>query len=114
MLPFVFVVGHMSLNTVCNVCLKFSADSLNMRSFLMWQVAGNLAGFGGVLLFTALLRYIPLNIAFPLTQGLAMVGVQVIAARLLFHESLTPAQWVGTGCILAGIILLNLRPATAH
>ncbi|MBC7257480.1 MAG: hypothetical protein H5T66_15385, partial [Chloroflexi bacterium] len=76
-------------------------------SLLDWQVVGNLAGFLGVLSLTGLLRLVPLHVAYPLTVGLAVVGVQVVAAGALFRETISPAQWVGTGLIVLGILLIG-------
>jgi len=43
------------------------------------------------------------------TIGLSVIGVQVIAARLLFRESIGPLQWLGTGLVAAGIVLISGR-----
>jgi hypothetical protein len=37
-----------------------------------------------------LLKYLPLLVAQPMVQGLAILGVQIFAARLFFHESISP------------------------
>jgi multidrug transporter EmrE-like cation transporter len=100
------IVGNLVFNIVAQASLKVSANSPNWRSFLVWQIAGNLAGFITVLTLTGLLRFIPLSVAYPLTVGLAVIGVQVAAARLLFHESVAPAQWLGTLLVAFGIVLI--------
>ncbi len=71
--------------------------------------SGQPLGFIAVLIFTLLLRYLPLHIAFPLVQGLAIIGIQVIAASWLFHEGISPAYWLGTALIVAGILILGSR-----
>lgn len=101
--------GNLLFNIVANASFKVSADSRTWRAFLLWQVVGNLAGFITVLTLTGLLRHIPLHVAFPLTTGLAVVGVQVGAARLLFHESITPVQWIGTLLVVIGILFIGGR-----
>ncbi len=100
---------NLLFNIIANASFKLSATSPTWRGFLTWQVVGNLAGFITVLTLTGLLRLIPLSIAFPLTTGLAVIGVQVVAARLFFHESVTPAQWLGTFLIVAGILIIGGR-----
>ncbi len=100
------IAANLLFNIVAQAGFKLSAHSLNWRGFLLWQVVGNLAGFVTVLTLTALLRFIPLSVAYPLTVGLAVVGVQVAAARLLFHESITPTQWLGTLLIACGVLLV--------
>lgn len=105
------VGGLLTLNLACNVLanasFKFSAMATNWRGFLAWQVAGNLAGFITVLTLTGLLKYLPLSLAYPTTMGLAILGVQVIAARWIFHETILPAQWLGVAFIIAGIWLIQ-------
>jgi len=100
---------NLVFNIIANASFKASASSSTWRGFLSWQVVGNLAGFITVLTLTGLLRYIPLRVAYPVTTGLAVLGVQIFAARLLFHEPITAAQWLGTLLIAAGIVLITTR-----
>ena len=101
------VIGCTIFNIVANASFKAAAQSPNWRGFLTWQVAGNLAGFLTVLALTGLLRFVPLAVAFPVTTGLAVIGVQVAAAALIFHEPISTAQWAGTGVIVLGIFLVG-------
>ncbi len=87
--------------------LKASASSATWRGFIAWQVLGNSAGLVTVLTLTGLMRYIPMHVAQPITQGLAIFGTQVFAAMLLFHETISPQQWLGTGLLIAGIFLIS-------
>jgi multidrug transporter EmrE-like cation transporter len=108
----IFIIGGMlALNLIFNIIgnagFKLSALASNWRGFLGWQVAGNLAGFVTVLTLTGLLRYLPLHVAQPMTQGLAIIGVQIVAAKLFFHETIAPAQWIGILLIVGGIILIQ-------
>jgi len=103
------IVANLLFNIVAQAGFKLSANSPNWRGFLVWQIVGNLAGFITVLTLTGLLRFIPLSVAYPLTVGLAVIGVQVAAARLLFHETITPAQWLGTLLITLGVVLVCKR-----
>src|SRR5207244_2934997 len=57
--------------------------------------------------FTGLLRYVPLSIAFPVTTGMSILGVQVLAARWLFHESIDGVQWAGAMLIGVGVFLVK-------
>ncbi len=100
------IAGNLLFNIAAQASFKISADSHNWRGFLAWQIAGNLAGFITVLTLTGLLRFIPLGVAYPLTVGLAVIGVEVAAARLLFHESIAPVQWLGTLLIAFGVFLI--------
>ena len=103
------VLGNLVANVLANIGFKLSAASHDWRHFWLWQVAGNMAGFIGVLTITGLMRFIPLHVAYPVTIGLSVIGVQVIAARLLFRESIGPLQWLGTGLVAAGIVLISGR-----
>jgi multidrug transporter EmrE-like cation transporter len=101
--------ANLVFNVIANSSFKASAGSSSWRGFLLWQVIGNLAGFVTVLTLTAILRSVPLRVAFPVTVGLAVIGVQVVGARLLFHEPVSTSQWVGTLLIVAGIMLIGGR-----
>ena len=101
------VLGNLLFNVVANAAFKVSALSPNWRGFLTWQVVGNLAGFITVLTLTGMLRYIPLHTAFTVTTGLAVLGVQIGAAALLFHEEISRADWAGGALIVLGIILVG-------
>ena len=101
------LVLNLIFNILGNASFKLSALAANWKGLVGWQVAGNLAGFITVLTLTGLLKYLPLHMAQPMAQGLAIIGVQVVAARLFFHESISPTQWIGMIVIIAGIILIQ-------
>ena len=103
------ILGNLAFTVLAKIGFKLSAASSDWRGFWFWQIAANLAGFVGVLTLTWLLRLIPLHVAYPVTMGLAVIGVQVIAAWLLFHESIELLQWLGTGLVVAGIVLISAR-----
>jgi multidrug transporter EmrE-like cation transporter len=107
---FIALVGaNLLFNVVANASFKLSALSPAWRGFLAWQIVGNLAGFVTVLTLTGMLRFVDLRIAFPLSSGLAVIGVQVLAAHYFFHEPISPAQWLGTLLVVAGILLIGGR-----
>jgi len=105
------VFGLITLNLVFNVLanasFRISAMSETWRGILTWQVIGNIAGFITVITLTLLLRHMPLSIAFPLTTGLAVLGVQLVAAIWYFHEPVSERQWLGTLAIVIGIWLIQ-------
>jgi multidrug transporter EmrE-like cation transporter len=103
-----FLAANLGANTGAHICLKHSAVRTEVRAFLFWQVVGNLGGFLGVLAYTALLRDLSLHVAYPLTEGLTAIGVQVVGGLIVFREKIPAAAWAGTGLILAGIILFSL------
>ena len=108
----VLVIGgllflNLVFNILGNASFKLSALAGNWRGLVGWQVVGNLAGFITVLTLTGLLKYLPLHVAQPMVQGLAIIGVQIVAARLFFHEVISPMQWIGMLLIVVGIVLLQ-------
>jgi undecaprenyl phosphate-alpha-L-ara4N flippase subunit ArnE len=104
---FWIVILNMAFNILANVSFRISAMSATWRGILTWQVIGNLAGLITVITLTLLLRHMPLSIAFPLTTGLAVLGVQLVAAIWLFHEPISRQQWLGTLAIVIGIWLIQ-------
>lgn len=101
------VVANLFFTVIANSSFKLSAQSATLSRFVFWQVIGNLAGFATVIILTLLLRHLPLSIAFPLTTGLGVIGVQVFASRMFFNEPISPAHWMGTLLIFLGIVLLG-------
>jgi multidrug transporter EmrE-like cation transporter len=91
--------------------IDFKSDvqtmATHVNGLVVALILGNLAGFITVITLTWLLRFIPLHIAFPVTTGLAVLGVQVIAGMFLFGESISLPQWLGTTFVVSGIILLS-------
>ena len=92
---------------VANAAFRVSARSATWTDVITWQVVGNLAGLVTVLSLTGLLRYLPLRIAFPLTTGMGILGVQLVAARWLFNEPIGLMQWAGAMLIGLGVFLIQ-------
>jgi multidrug transporter EmrE-like cation transporter len=99
--------NNLAFNILANASFRISALSDTWRGLITWQVVGNVAGFITVITLTWLLRYMPLSIAFPLTTGLAILGVELVASIWLFHEPVSQRQWLGTLAIVAGIWLIQ-------
>ncbi len=104
---FWLITLNMAFNVLANASFRVSAMSATWRDILTWQVIGNIAGFITVITLTLLLRHMPLSIAFPLTTGLAVLGVQIVASIWLFHEPVSQRQWLGTLAIVLGIWLIQ-------
>lgn len=103
------LLADVCANTGAHISLKRSAEGKGARQFILWQVVGNLAGFVGVLAYTALMRGgMSLHVAYPLTEGLSAVGVQLVGGMMVFRERISPMAWVGTGLILSGIVFFSL------
>jgi len=102
------LLADVTANTGAHVSFKHSAQSHAVKRFLLWQVAGNLAAFLGTLAYTAILRGMSLHVAYPLTEGLSAVGVQLVGSLILFRERIPLLAWAGTGLIVSGIVLFSL------
>ena len=107
----VITTALIALNVVfsilANAAFRASARSATWSYVLTWQVVGNLAGLITVIALTGMLRYVPLSIAFPVTTGMSMLGVQIVAAKWLFHEPINAVQWTGALLIGVGVFLVQ-------
>jgi multidrug transporter EmrE-like cation transporter len=105
----ILITLNVVFSIAANAAFRISARSATWGDVLLWQVLGNLAGLVTVVSLTGLLRYMPLNVAFPITTGISILGVQVVAAKWLFQEPINSLQW--TGAVLIGIgVFLVQRP----
>ncbi len=107
LLVFWLIIVNLAFNVLSNAAFRVSALSDSWRGLLIWQVVGNLAGLVTVITLTWLLKYMPLSIAFPLTTGLTVLGVQLVAASWIFHEPISEKQWLGTMAVVIGIWLIQ-------
>jgi multidrug transporter EmrE-like cation transporter len=98
---------HSGLSSLANIGFKLSSASSGWQRFWLWQILGNLAGFAGVLTLTGLMRLMPIHVTYPVTQGLSVLAVQLVVARLVFQETIRPPQWLGTALVIAGIVLIG-------
>ena len=99
--------------TASNVFLKLSADAHGTAAFLVMFAAGNVAGFVGILAYTGLLRTLPLHVAFPLSRGLVVLGVQLLASVVFFRETFTLREAAAVVLVTAGIILVGVSAPRA-
>jgi len=93
--------------TASNVLLKLSADARETWMLAVLFAVGNLAGFIGILAYTGLLRTLPLHVAFPLSRGLVVLGVQLLASVAFFRERFTLREAGGVVLVTAGVILVG-------
>jgi multidrug transporter EmrE-like cation transporter len=102
-----FLLCYLVFVTGANIFLKLSADASSLLPFITMQIAGNLAGFVGILAYTGLMRTLPLHVAFPLTRGLVVLGIQLVAALLVFHEAFRLTEGAGAVLVTAGIVCVG-------
>ena len=105
----VLLASNVFFQVIANSGFKLSASSGDARGFWTWQVIGNLAGLASVITITVLLRFLPLSVVFPVTTGLTVIGIQLVAAWILFRESISSVQWLGTLLVVIGIALIGGR-----
>jgi multidrug transporter EmrE-like cation transporter len=103
-----FLLCYAVFVTAANVMFKLSAQAGSASHFLLFQAGGNLAGFAGILLYTGLMRTLPLHVAFPLSRGFTAIGIQFVASVLVFHEVFRPTEAAGTALVIGGIICVGL------
>jgi multidrug transporter EmrE-like cation transporter len=106
-LVFSLIIVNLAFNVLSNAAFRVSATSNSWRGLWTWQVVGNLAGLVTVITLTWLLKHMPLSVAFPLTTGLTVLCVQMVAASWIFHEPISERQWLGTLAIVLGIWLIQ-------
>lgn len=104
----ILTVVYVVVSCFANIAYKFSVGG-GMRTLITWQAVAALVGLLGVASLSWLYKLIPMHIAYPLTQALLIVAIQVVAARLVFKESITPTQWLGTALVILGIFLITVK-----
>ena len=105
----ILIALNVAFSIAANAAFRISARSATWNDVLVWQVLGNLAGLVTVVSLTGLLRYMPLNVAFPVTTGISILGVQLVAAKWMFQEPINSLQWMGAVLIGIGVFLVQ-RP----
>jgi len=103
--------GLISLTIAANLMLKLGAAvppaERVLFGLLGWKSVAGLALFGcGGIRYAVLLRQLPLNVA-QVFAAAQFVGV-IMAAGLMLGEPISPARWLGIGCICFGILLVGL------
>jgi multidrug transporter EmrE-like cation transporter len=103
-------------NVIANVAFKKAMEKeigpdtrqvVLQYCFEPWMWTGGFFAALLLLCYLYALKSIPLNIAYPVVTGLAMLGVAVSGA-LLFQESLSLQRVFATLMILAGVLMLRL------
>ena len=102
------VVVYVAVSCFSNVAYKYSVAG-GLKNLLTWQILANTVGILGVVSLSWLYKLIPIHIAYPVVQALLIVSIQVVAARLIFKESISTWQWTGTGLIVLGMFLIAVR-----
>jgi len=73
-----------------------------------WFIAGILSLGIGMLVWLAVLRRVPLGVAYPmLSLNYVLVA---LASRMWFREQISRRTWAGIACIMLGVVLIGVRP----
>ena len=99
-------VGVLPL-TLLPLFIALPATEWNSVQVLLLIHVGAISTALGFLLWIAILRYLPAG-----TASLNMFAIPVIAlvsSMLVFGERLKAVEWLGIGCIGAGLVLISLQ-----
>ena len=102
-----------SFNITAHLLLKYSAllSGAADRSTSSYAspafIAAAVSFASSLLVYQVVLKRLALNVAFPLLNSLAYIGVALLAG-LLFGEKLSWCQWSGMALIIVGLLLLKL------
>jgi drug/metabolite transporter (DMT)-like permease len=106
------IAAMITFTVVANLLLKTGAvmgrdaGGALWGQLLNWRIVAGLASFGSAaLLYTILLRSLPLNVAQSFTA--AQFIATIIASALVLSEPITGARWVGIALIASGIAVVG-------
>ncbi|WP_028873797.1 DMT family transporter [Tepidiphilus margaritifer] len=112
--PWIGFAVLLVFDTSAQVCFKYAAlaaGPAEVDPAWLWRalttpwVYGAIFGYlGAFVTWMTLLRTVPIGPAFAASH-LEVIGVMIVSVPL-FGEWLTPLQWLGAGCILAGVVCL--------
>ncbi|KLO62236.1 MULTISPECIES: multidrug efflux SMR transporter [unclassified Dermacoccus] len=106
--------AYLAVAIICEVTATLSLRQATVTGRRRWYasvVAGYLAAF--TLLALTLAAGVPLGVAYG-TWAACGVALTALASRVLFDEPLTRTMWVGIGCIVVGVLLIELGASGAH
>ncbi|WP_336777520.1 4-amino-4-deoxy-L-arabinose-phosphoundecaprenol flippase subunit ArnE [Pantoea sp. USHLN256] len=96
------------LSCAAQLCQKQAAHlglQRGKKRLLMWIALSILLLGAAMLLWLMVLRVVPVSVAYPmLSLNFVLVAV---AARLIWRETYSVQQWIGTLAIVAGVALMG-------
>ncbi len=118
--PYIRIALVILLSTISEMFLKRGAlDTAHLPHMLDWLgfnalrsgwvwigILVQILGFAG---YAAVLRVMPLSLAFGL-MSILHVTIPVFS-RIFFHETIPPLRWAGIWCVLLGVLVLA-RPVS--
>jgi drug/metabolite transporter (DMT)-like permease len=110
------IAGMITCTVIANLLLKTGAvmgreaGGAWWVQLLNWRIVAGLASFGMAgLLYTVVLRWLPLNVAQSFTA--AQFVATIIAGALILSEPITGVRWLGIALIACGIAVVGWSQA---
>ena len=89
--------------------LSFNINSTGFNLSLNWiMLCGILCYLCSFVLWLVIVSKMNLSVAMPISVGLVNVLV-LVGSLLVLNEKISIMQWVGTGVIIFGLFLINLK-----
>ena len=63
-------------------------------------------------MLSVVLKTVPVGIAYAIWSGIGIIGISLIGL-FFFKQSLDIAAYIGIGCIIAGVIIINVFSQSA-
>ena len=106
----------LAVETLTQIVFKFAGATLDLGDGTLLALAaralstpvvllGFVLYFAGFLIWMTILKDVDLGRAYPLTA--LMYVTTLIAAVVVFHETLTPMRLLGVATIMAGVVVLS-------
>jgi drug/metabolite transporter (DMT)-like permease len=110
------IAGMIAFTVLANLLLKSGAvmgreaGGAWWGQLVNWRIVAGLGSFGVAgLLYTVVLRWLPLNVAQSFTA--AQFVVTILASAVVLSEPITAARWVGIALIACGIAVVGWSQA---
>ncbi|GEM_PF-5857215 len=92
--------------TASQIGFKYASGADGLKNTILWLVGAGVAGTVSMLLYTLLLKHIPLHVGYAILYGLGFVLIQVVAAKFILKEPVSLMQWIGGAVMVAGIAMV--------
>ncbi|MBS3048393.1 4-amino-4-deoxy-L-arabinose-phosphoundecaprenol flippase subunit ArnE [Enterobacter mori] len=105
MMAWVWLVLASLLSCAGQLCQKQATRPGGGRQAALWLGLALLTLACGMFAWLVVLQHLPVGVAYPMLS-LNFVWV-TLAAKIVWHEPVSPRHWLGVGLIIVGVILLG-------
>jgi multidrug transporter EmrE-like cation transporter len=105
-MKYIYLNLSIALNVASYLVYKSISNIQQSAAWFLIFTMGLLLGGLNVFFFTKALKYIRLNIAYPIFSG-ACIFIIVIFSYVLFGEKISTINMIGAVLVTAGIVLLS-------